>query len=488
MAQIYGGRWQNLGSLGEGGQGHVFRVKDIRAEHQGEFALKRVQNSSRNSRFQNEVEAIKRLQHPNIIRLIDHSAFDGEDGETQYLVMPIAEGGDLAHDRRLRLYTDNIDAVLSVSKQIALGLSTAHAAEVIHRDIKPANILSTGNGHDVWISDFGICFFREAERHTAEAEVVGARFFMAPELEYGGKLDVTPAADIYSLGKVIFFLMSGGVVLPREYLHQEQFAKHLDKSEQHRFLGALLHKMICPVGERMGEMNQVIEQLDYIGGWQKNASLIPINSATLSAIEMLRKKQLQATREAEDDEAAQESKRLARLTVVDTFHSWLQEELNKTVKHVVEIGGLKCSSRHAEIPTHANFQIQFDNQNFYECINGLELVVEAVGKGINFIHILQFYLCEERDLVRSYGYHGVASRSQSGKDPFFAFLPLYRKINPTHPPKSSAEIGYLNRRQFVGTIRGRLNLGEPGRKIDASFDRVRILSYPYAEHRLVEFA
>ena len=245
MTKIYGGRWVVRGTLGEGGQAHVFRVQDKRAEHHGDFALKRILNPTRSSRFQNEVEAIKRLQHPNIIRLIDHSAFDGADNERQYLVMPIAEGGDLAHDRRLSLYTDNIDAVLRVSKQIALGLSSAHAAGVIHRDIKPANILSTGNGHDIWISDFGICLLREVERHTGEAEVVGPRSFMAPELEYGGKLEVTPAADIYSLGKLIFFLMTAGTVIPREYVHEEQYAKYLEKSEQHRLLRTLLHKMIC---------------------------------------------------------------------------------------------------------------------------------------------------------------------------------------------------------------------------------------------------
>jgi serine/threonine protein kinase len=84
------------------GQGQVFRVRDASGELKGEFALKRVPDINRRERFRREVEAIKRLTdpsthaaHPNIISLIDHSALD-ETAETdkQFLVMPIAEGGD----------------------------------------------------------------------------------------------------------------------------------------------------------------------------------------------------------------------------------------------------------------------------------------------------------------------------------------------------------------------------------------------------------
>ena len=148
MAKIYGGRWQLLDrpELGHGGQGTVFRVTDLTGLNQGEFALKRVTDTSRRERFRREVEAIKRLTdpetrqaHPNIISLIDHSAFDDiENPQKQFLVMPIANSGDLSAAGRLGLYKDFIDSVLQVAKQIARALSAAHAADIIHRDVKPA--------------------------------------------------------------------------------------------------------------------------------------------------------------------------------------------------------------------------------------------------------------------------------------------------------------------------------------------------------------
>ena len=195
MARVYGGRWELVGgpALGHGGQGTVFRVKDRSGEHLGEYALKRVPDINRRERFRREIDAIKRLTnpetrqaHPNIISLIDHSALDNTgDPEKQFLVMPIANGGDLSDPGRLSLYKDSIDGVLQVAKQVACALSAAHAAEIVHRDVKPENILFAGFGHELWLSDFGICLIREAPRVTEPPEVMGPRAFMAPELEQG---------------------------------------------------------------------------------------------------------------------------------------------------------------------------------------------------------------------------------------------------------------------------------------------------------------
>jgi serine/threonine protein kinase len=198
MAQLYGGRWRTVGDadLGHGGQGRIFRVTDKSGEHQGEFALKRVLNPARHERFRREIDAIKRLEHPNIIKLIDHSALDDAGGASskQFLIMPIAENGDLT--KRVGLYKESIDSVLLVAKRLADALRAAHAAGVIHRDVKPENVLFAGVDHEPWLTDFGICLLREAPRITESQEVVGPWAFMAPELD-DGQLDVTPAADVY---------------------------------------------------------------------------------------------------------------------------------------------------------------------------------------------------------------------------------------------------------------------------------------------------
>lgn len=270
MAKRYGGRWETIADAWLGGQ--VFRVRDASGELKEEFALKRVPDIKRRERFKREIEAIKRLTdrdtqavHPNIISLIDHSALeDTADAEKQFLVMPIAQGGDLSGPGRLALYRDSIDSVLQVARQLASALGAAHQAGIIHRDVKPKNILFTGNGHETWLSDFGICLIREAPRITETPEVMGPRAFMAPELEDGGQLDVTPAADIYSLGKVIYFMLSGGVTVPRERLHEPQFSAIFATGQRYQLLEMLLRRMICPKEQRIQTAADVISELKKI--------------------------------------------------------------------------------------------------------------------------------------------------------------------------------------------------------------------------------
>jgi serine/threonine protein kinase len=285
MAKKYGGRWEVVdGSpLGSGGQGTVYRVRDLSGEFDGEFALKRVPDINRRERFRREVEAIRRLTdpethatHPNIISLIDHSALgETNDTEKQFLVMPIAHGGDLSTPGRLALYKDSIDAVLQVATQVATALGAAHQRQIIHRDVKPKNILFTGNGHETWLSDFGICLIREAPRITETPEVMGPRAFMAPELEEGGQLDVSPAADIYSLGKIIYYMLSGGVILPRERMHEPQFSGIFGKGQRHQLIEILLGRMVCPLDRRIARTSEVLEELKKIEDWKKTRSCFP---------------------------------------------------------------------------------------------------------------------------------------------------------------------------------------------------------------------
>jgi serine/threonine protein kinase len=238
MGKVYGGRWRITTDprLGQGGQSEVFPAVDESGQLEGKYALKRVLNPERRGRFRVEIEAIRRLRHPNVIALIDHSALEvsDTDDERQYLVMPIAAGGSLADPARFTPYKDNINGTLQVSLQLAAALDAAHAEGIIHRDVKPANVLFTGDGHEIWLCDFGICLIRGAERNTELREVVGPRSFMAPELEAGGQLEVTAAADIYSLGKVIYFMISGGTILPREELSEPRFAQIFERGERYR--------------------------------------------------------------------------------------------------------------------------------------------------------------------------------------------------------------------------------------------------------------
>lgn len=198
MAKAYGGRWKVVSTISAGGQGDVYRVTDATGELAGEWALKRLRRKDRISRFRQEVEILRRLRHDNIITIVDAQLVEDGADEASFLVMPIARHGDL--DARLDIYTGHLDSIVGVAKQIGRALAHAHAAKVVHRDVKPGNILFPEVGHKVWVADFGLSLDQTAGRKTLDGEVVGPRFFIAPELDEGGAVDVTPAADIYSLG------------------------------------------------------------------------------------------------------------------------------------------------------------------------------------------------------------------------------------------------------------------------------------------------
>src|SRR5262249_13153317 len=159
-----GNRWKVIKSLNEGGQGWLYLVEDTSDIVKGTYALKRLKHKERVARFRTEVFALKKLQHDRIIKLIDAKVQEDGSDEDSYLVMPVAEHGDL--DSRLELYRDQFESVVQVALQIARALKHAHEAGVVHRDIKPGNILFPGVGHDVWVSDFGLSLDLSAEERN----------------------------------------------------------------------------------------------------------------------------------------------------------------------------------------------------------------------------------------------------------------------------------------------------------------------------------
>src|ERR1039458_3211168 len=264
MAEIYGNRWKNCGTLpgARGGQADVYFVEDLHVEYLEKSVLKRIRNPRRIERFRAEVLAGTRLKHPNIMRMIDHSDLEqADDKKPMYIVMPFAKCGSLT--QRVKLYENSIDSTIQVAKALASGLSYAHTFEpsVIHRDFKPDNILFTAEDNNPLIADFGICLLSDQPRVTESAEIVGSWAFLAPELQKGGQLEVSPAADLDSLGKVIYFMISGGKILPRE-LHREPDFDLSSKSQRPRLLWILFDKLICSLSERIPAAAEVVRRLE----------------------------------------------------------------------------------------------------------------------------------------------------------------------------------------------------------------------------------
>ncbi|MCC6824767.1 MAG: serine/threonine protein kinase, partial [Acidobacteria bacterium] len=166
--------------------------------------------------FQNEALALDRVRHPNIISRLGHgTARDLAGTVFHYLVLEYLSGGDLQNAVRKRALP--IDAVFRYVEQICAGLGHAHRNGVIHRDIKPQNLLLTGDLATVKIADFGVARFTLADSPITR---VGTNIYAPPEhspLSSGTyePSDLTPAADVYSLAKTLYTLVTREA--PRQY-------------------------------------------------------------------------------------------------------------------------------------------------------------------------------------------------------------------------------------------------------------------------------
>lgn len=202
-------RWKLGDGIGGGGQGDVFMATDRTKKNSTNYAYKKLKNKNRVNRFKNEAEAILSLSHKNIIQIVDHNT--DEEAASQYIVYEYCEGKSLD-----KVGPFNFGEAFQIFLEVCSGLQAAHDIGIYHRDIKPANILLRQQRKEAVVADFGLCYIENNNRETEHHEAVGPRIFMAPELE-DGKLDsVTAACDVYSLGKLLYWLLSGGKIFSRE--------------------------------------------------------------------------------------------------------------------------------------------------------------------------------------------------------------------------------------------------------------------------------
>jgi serine/threonine protein kinase len=215
MAKTYD-RWKATGrTVGTGGQSHVYLVEDTSGELQGRYALKRlkrVESAQARLRFKAEVEATQRIEHANVLKIYD---FDVEAAEPYY-VAEYCEGESLQKNGAER-FMGNMDSALQTFFPVLDALVAVHHAGVIHRDVKPPNVLFRKDGTPV-VGDFGICYIEGTEHVTFSDEAVGSRHYLAPELEAGnhGLGAASDKTDVYSLGKLLYWMLSGGRRFDRE--------------------------------------------------------------------------------------------------------------------------------------------------------------------------------------------------------------------------------------------------------------------------------
>ncbi|MFT3840578.1 MAG: protein kinase [Myxococcaceae bacterium] len=206
------GRYKVLEKLGEGGMGSVYKVEHVRM---GKIlALKVLRPDSAldkqlKSRFIQEARVVAKLSHPNTVQVFDSGEL--KDGGL-FIAMEYLPGRDLSWHLRARGPMTEEKAV-QVGIQVLSSLEEAHSLGIVHRDIKPANIMLVrrkGGEDQVKLLDFGIAKLQEAEGRktiTGTTEFIGTPAYMSPEQGKGEGLD--PRSDLYSLGAVLFELITG---------------------------------------------------------------------------------------------------------------------------------------------------------------------------------------------------------------------------------------------------------------------------------------
>jgi serine/threonine-protein kinase len=204
------GRYRIIREIGRGGMGAVFLAERSDGEFQQRLALKIVRRGFADSdlarRFRQERQILASLNHPNIARLLDGGV--SNDGEP-FLAMEYVEG--LRVDEYCDAHSLSTDERLSLFLAVCQGVSYAHQNLVVHRDIKPSNILVTGEGVPKLL-DFGIAKLINPEAEGGAAETVTGLRAMTPDYaspEQVRGLSVTTATDVYSLGVLLYELLTG---------------------------------------------------------------------------------------------------------------------------------------------------------------------------------------------------------------------------------------------------------------------------------------
>jgi len=271
------GHYDVFEQLGRGGMGTVYRARHSRLQKDVALKVLTCRSQAQSvaiARFEREMAAIGRLQHPNVV-----TAFDaGEEGGIWYLSMELVDGFDLAALTKDGGRLEIADAC-EIARQAAVGLQHAHSLGLVHRDVKPSNLMLAA-AHDgttgVKVLDLGLALIGDAvsqeEQLTDEGQLMGTLDFMAPEQTIDTHA-VDHRADIYSLGATLYRMITGrvphagaGKSNPAQRL-RALMVSSVPGIRSHREtvaepLAGLIDRMLRrDIDQRPGDMSEVVETL-----------------------------------------------------------------------------------------------------------------------------------------------------------------------------------------------------------------------------------
>jgi len=258
-----------LEKLGQGGMGVVYKAFDTTLERP--VALKFLPEAlgaddDTKRRLLAEAQAASKLDHPNICPI--HSVEETPDGRA-FICMAWCEGEPLS--RRIERGPVGVEEALGIVAQVGAGLEAAHEHGIIHRDIKPSNIMVSAKGQ-ARITDFGLARIERATRSTRSA-AGGTILYMSPEQVRGDRID--RRADVWSLGVVLYELLTGRVPFEGEYDASAMYAilneKLVPPSTLRPSIGPALDAVVAKalekdVTKRYASARSMLDDLERIGG------------------------------------------------------------------------------------------------------------------------------------------------------------------------------------------------------------------------------
>lgn len=220
-------------SLGGGGMGHVYLARDLRLDRLVAIKLLHAEvaaNEDAEARFRREAHALSRVLHPNVVGI---HAF-GRHGDSWFLVMEFVEGQSL--EQLMASGPMPLELVLDLTRQVAAGLSEAHALGIVHRDIKPGNVLVrtlASGGLLAKVADFGLARSIASAGSVAvtrAAEILGTPAYMSPEQIQAQHVD--GKSDLYSLAVMVYQMLTGQLPYARDTVQAMLIAHLIDEPPQ----------------------------------------------------------------------------------------------------------------------------------------------------------------------------------------------------------------------------------------------------------------
>ncbi|WP_369241461.1 protein kinase [Streptomyces sp. R21] len=275
---LIAGRYRLQTPIGRGAMGEVWQAYDEMLGRPVAVKLLLGQDSdpTAESRFRLEAQTAGHLNHPHVIGVLDFGSYENR----LFLVMELIEGDSLAQHLKAGGPLP-VEQVARIAAEAAAGLAAAHRQGIVHRDIKPGNLLLDADGA-LKIGDFGIARFLDdpAGALTATGQIVGTSLYLAPERALGKP--ASPASDVYSLGCVLYQLLTGRPPFQADtalvILHQHldatpvpprELGTHLPPAFENYLLGLLAKEPTDRPGSR-----QVADWFA-VGAWQGRPEPLP---------------------------------------------------------------------------------------------------------------------------------------------------------------------------------------------------------------------